>query len=148
MALADLKVVAVPCNRILHDLPVHAGIAAELVLSGPLLKVEEIAEELEAFGLVEQPQPKRAAKMAFKNRRRLLKVGQHPRCVGGVLLRLALKRLDLRRLQREAPMQVDARGSPLSSQGMQDGRSRIPAVTGFAYLAWRGRSKPDMTRVY
>ncbi len=47
VALADLQMVAVPCNRTLDDLPVYAGIAAKLVLRGPFFKIEEIAEELE-----------------------------------------------------------------------------------------------------
>ena len=47
MALADLEMVAVPGDRALHDLPVYAGIAAELVMFAPLFQVEEIAEELE-----------------------------------------------------------------------------------------------------
>ena len=91
MALADLHVVAVPCDWALDDLAVHAGVAAELVVAGPFFKIEEIAEELEGFVLAEQPQSKRAAEMPFENRRRLLQIGQHPRGVGGVLLRLALE---------------------------------------------------------
>ena len=38
MALADSQMVAVPCNRALDDLPVYAGIAAELVLQRPILQ--------------------------------------------------------------------------------------------------------------
>ncbi len=57
----------------------------------PLLKVEEVAEELEGFGLVEQLQAKRTAEMSFKERRRLLKLGEHPGCIDGVLLGLALE---------------------------------------------------------
>ena len=41
------------------------------------------------------------------NRRGLFKVNQHPRCFDCVLLRLPLKCLILRRLQRQAPMKVD-----------------------------------------
>ena len=48
--LADLHMVAVPGNRALDDLPIHARIAAKLVAAGPLLQIEEIAEELEGFG--------------------------------------------------------------------------------------------------
>ncbi len=71
VALADAQMVAVPCNRVLHDLPVYAGIAAELASLRPLFKVEEIAEKLEGAVLIEQPQPDGAAEMAFKNRCRL-----------------------------------------------------------------------------
>src|SRR5260370_41332155 len=46
--------------------------------------------------------------MTLKNGRRLLKLREHPRSIPGVLLWLPLKRLLLRRFQREAPMQVDA----------------------------------------
>ena len=56
MALADLEVIAMPRNRSLHDLPVHAGIAAKLVLFRPFFKVEQIAEELEGFVLAQKPQ--------------------------------------------------------------------------------------------
>jgi hypothetical protein len=45
--------VAVPCDRTLDDLPVHSGIACELILTRPLLKIEEIAEELEGFVLTQ-----------------------------------------------------------------------------------------------
>ena len=51
--------------------------------------------------------PNEAAKMSLQNRGRLLKVGQHPRGVGGVLFRRPLERFDLRWLQREAPMEVN-----------------------------------------
>ena len=46
--------------------------------------------------------------MPFEQRGRLFKIGQHPRCVGVVLLRLAREGRGLRRLQRQAPMQIDA----------------------------------------
>ena len=53
MALSNRYVVAMPCNRALDDLPVNAGVAAELVALGPLFKVEEVAEKLKGVGLVE-----------------------------------------------------------------------------------------------
>jgi putative heme iron utilization protein len=40
-----------PSHWALDDLPVHAGIAAKLVLFWPFLKVEQIAEELESLRL-------------------------------------------------------------------------------------------------
>jgi hypothetical protein len=43
-----------PRNRILYDLPVDSRVTAELVLAGPLLQVEEVAEELESFVFREQ----------------------------------------------------------------------------------------------
>ncbi len=55
--------VAVPCDRALYDLPVHSGIAAELVVLGPLLKVEEIAKNWKASVLSSKPQSERAAEM-------------------------------------------------------------------------------------
>ena len=45
--------------------------------------------------------------MPFKERCGLLKFGEHPRCVGSVLLRLPLEGFDLGRLQRQAPVKVD-----------------------------------------
>ena len=56
MAFADCYVVAVPCDRTFHDLPVYAGVAAELVALGPLFEVEEVAEKLKGLGLIEQTQ--------------------------------------------------------------------------------------------
>ena len=47
MPFAHLDMVAMPRNRGLHDLPVHTRVGAKLIVSGPLLQVEEIAEELE-----------------------------------------------------------------------------------------------------
>ena len=55
MAFADLKMVAMPGNWTLDDLPVHAGIAAKLVLLCPFLKIEQIAEKLESLCLIQQP---------------------------------------------------------------------------------------------
>ena len=49
MAVADLEVIAVPRDRTLDDLPVHASIAAELVALCPLFKVEQVAEELKGL---------------------------------------------------------------------------------------------------
>ena len=49
MSFADLEMVAVPRNRVLHDLPVYASVATKLVFSSPLLQVEEVAEKLEGF---------------------------------------------------------------------------------------------------
>ena len=40
MAFADLDVVLMPRNRILHDLTVNAGISAKFVALGPIFKVE------------------------------------------------------------------------------------------------------------
>jgi hypothetical protein len=40
MASTDLQVIAVPRNRVLYDLAVYAGIAAELVVARPIFKVE------------------------------------------------------------------------------------------------------------
>ena len=91
-----------------HDLPVHAGIAAQAALGRPLFEVEEIAEELICPVLFEQPQAKRGAEMTFEQRSRLLKLGQHPRGVGGVFRGLVGESGCLPRLQREAPMQIDA----------------------------------------
>ena len=107
-SLANFEVFAVPRHRALDYLPVHAGIAAGLVTLRPFLKVEQIAEELERFGPAKESQAQRTTEMTLKNDRCLLKLCKHPRCVGSMLLRLTLKRIYLRRLQREAPMQVDA----------------------------------------
>ena len=64
--LSDLHVVAVPGDRTLDDLPVNACVAAKLPSAGPLLKIEEIAEELEGFVLAKQPQSERAAEVSFQ----------------------------------------------------------------------------------
>jgi hypothetical protein len=53
MTFADLEVVTVPCDRALDDLTVYSCIAAKLILTGPLFKIEEVAEELEGVGLAE-----------------------------------------------------------------------------------------------
>jgi hypothetical protein len=65
MALAHLKVITMPRNRSLHDLPVHAGIATQLVTLCPFFKIEQIAEELEGFVLTQEPQAYGVAKMAL-----------------------------------------------------------------------------------
>jgi hypothetical protein len=108
MAFADCNVIAVPCDRTLHDLPVHACVAAEWVALSPLFEVEEVAEKPKDLCLVEQTQSQRAAEMGLKNGRGFFKIGQHPRSVDGVLLRLALERFGLQRLQREAPVKINA----------------------------------------
>jgi hypothetical protein len=46
--------------------------------------------------------------MPLKQRGCLFEIGQHPRGVGGVFFRLTCEGLGLRRLQRQAPVQVDA----------------------------------------
>ena len=51
MPLADLNMVAMPCNGALDDLTVNARVFTELVAIRPLLKIEEVTEELESFGL-------------------------------------------------------------------------------------------------
>ena len=126
MAFADRNVVAVPCDRTLHDLPVYSGVAAELVALGPLFEVEEIAEKLKGLGLIEQTQSQRAAEVGLKDRRGLFKVGQHPRCVDGVLLGLALERFGFRWLQREAPVKIDAAERCSLVQEIQAGRTQTP----------------------
>ena|ERR1035437_5985918 len=45
--------------------------------------------------------------MTFKNRGRLLKLCEHSGRVGGVLLRLTLKRLQFRWLQCESPVEIN-----------------------------------------
>jgi hypothetical protein len=77
MAFTDGNVVAVPCDRTLHDLPVYSSVAAELVARSPLFKVEEVAEKLKGLGLIKQTQSQRAAEVGLKDRRSLFKVGQH-----------------------------------------------------------------------
>jgi hypothetical protein len=89
--LADLNVVAMPRDRTLDYLAVYARIAAELIVAGPLLQIEEIAEELEGFALPEQPEAKRAAEVSFQQCCGLLKVCQHPGSINSVLLRLPLE---------------------------------------------------------
>ena len=54
MSLPDLNVVAMPCDGTLHDLTVHARIAAKLPSASPLLKIEQVTEELEDIGLDDQ----------------------------------------------------------------------------------------------
>ncbi len=122
--LADLHMVAMPRDRALYDLPVNASVAAELVAAGPLLQIEQIAEELEGFGLAEQLETERAAEVSFQQGCRLLKIGEHPGCVSGVLLRLALEGLDLRRLQRQAPVKVDTPKGRRLVEDARDGRLR------------------------
>ncbi len=63
------------------------------------------------------------------------KSASNPGCVYGVFLRLPLKGFHLRRLQREAPVQVDTCGSPPSSQGMSGESLANTSVAGFGYLA-------------
>jgi hypothetical protein len=64
--LSHLHMVAVPCHGTLHDLAVHARIAAKLTLACPLFKIEEIAEELEGLELAEQLETEGAAEMSFQ----------------------------------------------------------------------------------
>jgi len=108
----------VPSNGVLNDLSIYTFIAAELILFCPILKVEEVAEELEGLKLVKQAQSKAASEMPLKQSRCLFKFCKHPRSVDVVFCRLALECVDLRRLHREAPMQVNApeRSSPLKER--------------------------------
>jgi len=75
MALTNLEVIAVPCDRTLHYLTVHAGITAELVPLGPFFEVEEVAEKLKSLCLFEQPQSEGTTKMGLKDDRGLFKIG-------------------------------------------------------------------------
>ena len=95
VAFANLQVVAMPGNGTLDDLPIHAGIAAKLILLRPFLKVEQIAEKLETLSLVQQPQSKRVAKMTLKNDRGLFQVRQHPRGIERILVWLTFESLHL-----------------------------------------------------
>ena len=97
-----------PRHRRLHDLAVYAGIAAKMILFGPIFKVEQVAEELECSVLVEPTQAECGCEMTFEQSGCFLQLGQHPRRVVGVLGRFLLDALELGRLNREAPMQVDA----------------------------------------
>ncbi len=65
MPLTDLYVVAVPRHRALYNLPIHASVAAELVLAGPLFQIEQIAEELKGRVLSEHPESQRTAEVSF-----------------------------------------------------------------------------------
>ena len=107
MAFAHAQMIAVPGNWVPDDLAVYAFVAAELAGSGPLFKIEEVAEEVECGTLVEQAQPERSSQVSHQNRGRLFKVGQHSRGAGGVLLRLLLECSDLWRLDGQAPVQVN-----------------------------------------
>jgi len=107
MALAYTQMIAVPGNRVPNDLAVYAFLAAELAGSRPLLKIEEVAEEVECGSLVQQPQPERSSQMPHQNRGRLFKVGQHSGSAGGVLLWLLLECSDLWRLDGQAPVQIN-----------------------------------------
>jgi hypothetical protein len=61
-----------PRNRILYDLPVDSRVTAELVLAGPLLQVEEVAEKLEGFIVREQLESDRTREVSFQQRGCLL----------------------------------------------------------------------------
>ena len=106
--LANLYMIAMPCNRALDDLPVNTGITAKLVAAGPFLQIEEVAEELEASSLPSSRRSERAAEVSFQQGRGLLQIGEHPRCVSGILVRRALEGLRLRWLQRQAPVKIDS----------------------------------------
>ena len=75
--------------------------------------------------------------MPFKQCRRLLQVGQHPGRLDCVLLRLALEGFGLRRLQSQAPVEVDAaegrrfveEGQPVAGERLRD-RVRVLLLPG------------------
>jgi len=77
VTLADLHMIAVPCDGTFDDLAIHSVVASKLVAASPLFKVEQVAEELECVRLTHESQAERAAKMSFQQNRGLLKVRQH-----------------------------------------------------------------------
>ena len=85
--------------------------------------------------------------MTFQQRRSLFQIREHPRGIDCVLLRLALEGLGFRRLKRQAPMKVDAAKGCRLIEMNQASLANV-SVTSFAYCFCRGRSKPDITRVY
>ena len=91
MAFAHFQVIAEPCERILD-----------------VLKVEQVAEELERRLLCEQTQAESAPEMPFEQDRDLLQVRKHPRVAGSVFFRPAGHCLHFEWLEREAPVKVDA----------------------------------------
>ena len=56
VSAANGEMVAVPCHRAFHDLPVHAVIGGQVVFCRPLFEIEQIAEELIDRVLFKQPQ--------------------------------------------------------------------------------------------
>ena len=113
--------------------------SADSVYAGrPLFEIEQIAEKLIDRVLFKQPQSERTAEMPFEQRGRLFKIGQHPRGVGVVFLGLAREGRCLRRLQRQAPMQIDAaearrlfqKCQPVIDENLRDriGVLRFPAA--------------------
>ena len=87
----DCEMVAVPFDRTLHNLAVHAVIASQFIRGGPFFEIEEVAEELIDRILLKQLQSERAGEVSFEQGRHLLKIGQHPRGVGSMFLRLTRK---------------------------------------------------------
>ena len=51
IAASDAEVIAVPLNRSVDELAVHAGVRTETDIGSPLLKIEEIAEKLKCAAL-------------------------------------------------------------------------------------------------
>jgi hypothetical protein len=80
MALSDTHMVVVPSHGVLHNLAVHAGIVAELVVLCPLFEIEETAEKLEGFGFVDQTQSQGAAEVGLKDGRAVVHLQRKVEC--------------------------------------------------------------------
>ncbi len=137
IATPDAEVVAVPLDRSMDELAVHANIRAEAEIGGPLLKIEEIAEELKRLLLAEQFQTNRIAHVRFEDRRGLLQIEELPVCLNPLLLWLAAKRILCVRFDGQTPVEVDApkagglieKLDPVVCEGFSD-RIQILALPG------------------
>src|SRR5271170_4112973 len=106
--------------------------------------VEEIAEKLKGLALIEQPQSQRAAEMGLEDGRGLFKIGQHPRCSDGLFLWFALECLDLRWLQREAPVKIDStEPRRLIQEGQTVGGEYFGHRIGILRLSWKIETRHD-----
>ena len=147
MPLADLNMVAVPCNGAFDDLTVNARVFTELVAIRPLLKIEEVAEELEGFGLTQQLESERTSEVSFQQCRCLLKVRQHTRGIDAFSCGLRSKALAFDGSSVRHQWRSMRRKAAVLSRWVRRSLANV-SVTSFAYCFSRGRSKPDMTRVY
>ena len=77
-----------PLHHAARDLHVERHIAAEPHLLGPVLEIEEVAEEAQRLFGFDELEPKVLAELLLQRSGRFLKFGKQAAVVPGMLLRL------------------------------------------------------------
>src|ERR1700721_1768723 len=99
--------VAMPFHGCFDELAVYARVGTEMNIGSPLLKVEEMAEELKSLFFANKLQTDRIAHMRFKDGCSLFELKELPVGCASLFLGFPAKRVADFRFDSEAPMQID-----------------------------------------